>query len=252
MRRYADVLAVLAISDLRLRYGRSSLRALKWFLDPFAALGIYLVLIIFVLDRGTLAPGLLLTCAIIPFQLVIMTMINAFQAVATRTTIILNMEFPRILIPLSSVATESVAFTASLIILPLMMAVYGIAPTSATLWLPVALLLTVASATALAYPCTLVGLWYPELQPFMVSLARSFFFLAPGLVAFSEITGTAHELLPLNPLTGLFELYRDALLYGRSPPAWQIAYPLAVSTILLVVFVPLYRREAPSLAKLVG
>jgi ABC-type polysaccharide/polyol phosphate export permease len=59
-------------------------------------------------------------------------------------------------------------------------------------------------------------------------------------------------LLPLNPLTGLFELYRDALLYGTAPAVWEVAYPLATSVILLLVTVPLYRREAPSLAKLVG
>jgi ABC-type polysaccharide/polyol phosphate export permease len=78
------------------------------------------------------------------------------------------------------------------------------------------------------------------------------FFLAPGLIALSQITGAAHDWLPLNPLTGLFELYRDALLYGSSPPAWQVVYPLGASVLVLLITVPLYRREAPSLAKLVG
>lgn len=243
---------MLAISDLRMRYGRGSMRALKWFLDPFAALGIYLVLIVFVLNRSSGAPGLVLVCAIVPFQLVVTTMINALRAVALRSSIIVNMDFPRMLIPVSSVVTESVAFTASLVILPLMMAVYGVAPTAAALWLPVALLVTVAIAAALAYPAVLFGLWYPELQPFVVSLARAMFFLAPGLIALSEITGAARDWLPLNPLTGLFELYRDALLYGHSPPAWQVLYPLAASAVVLLITVPLYRREAPSLAKLVG
>ncbi len=36
---------MLAVSDLRIRYGRGGLRAVKWFLDPFAALGVYLVLV---------------------------------------------------------------------------------------------------------------------------------------------------------------------------------------------------------------
>jgi lipopolysaccharide transport system permease protein len=134
----------------------------------------------------------------------------------------------------------------------LMMAVYGVAPTPALLWLPVALALTVALAVALAYPSALIGIWWPELQPFALSLLRAMFFLAPGLVALSQLTGTARQWLPLNPLTGLFEFYRDAVLYGQAPPAWQVLYPLATSVLLLAVGLPLYRREMPALVKLVG
>jgi len=251
-RRASDVLTVLAISDLRIRYGRGGLRALKWFLDPFAALGIYLVLVAVVLNRSSTAPGLILVCAILPFQLVVTTVSNAMQAVGTRASIIVNMAFPRMLLPLSSLVTESVAFAASLVMLPLMMAIYGVAPTPSTLWLAVALALTVALAASLAYPSALFGIWWPELLPFALSLLRAFFFLAPGLVALSQITGAAHDWLPLNPLTGLFEFYRHAVLYGDAPPAWQILYPLGVAVLLFAVGVPLYRREQSALAKLVG
>jgi ABC-type polysaccharide/polyol phosphate export permease len=250
--RARDVLVVLTISDLRIRYGRGGMRAVKWFLDPFAALGVYLVLITLVLNTGSASPGLVLVCAVIPFQLVMMGTVNALQSVSTRASIIVNMSFPRILVPASSVVTEAVAFSASLVMLPLMMAVYGVGPTPAALWLPVALALTVLLAASLAYPAALFGLWYPELIPFAVSLVRTLFFLAPGLVALSEITGIARDLLPFNPLTGLFELYRDALLYGTSPPAWQVLYPLVAGAAALALGMLLYRREQPWLAKLVG
>jgi lipopolysaccharide transport system permease protein len=251
-RRTEDVLTVLAISDLRVRYGRGGLRAIKWFLDPFAALGVYLVLVAVVLNRNGGAPGVVLVCAILPFQLVVMTVSNAMQSVPTRASILVNMAFPRMLLPASSVVTEGVAFTASLVMLPLMMAVYGIAPTPAILWLPVALGLTVALSAALAYPSALFGIWWPELLPFALSFLRAFFFLAPGLVALSQLTGTARHWLPLNPLTGLFEFYRHAVLYGNSPPVWEILYPLGITLLLVGLGVPLYRREQASLAKLVG
>jgi ABC-type polysaccharide/polyol phosphate export permease len=72
------------------------------------------------------------------------------------------------------------------------------------------------------------------------------------LIALSQITGTARDLMPFNPLTGLFELYRDALLYGHSPPAWQIFAPLAFAVALLLLVVPVYRREQSSFSKLIG
>ena len=56
---------------MRIRYGRGRVRFLKWVLDPIAALGVYLLLVALVLDRGGDAIGLSLACAIVPFQLMI-------------------------------------------------------------------------------------------------------------------------------------------------------------------------------------
>src|SRR5262245_4970945 len=105
--RVIDVLVALTIADLRLRYGRGARRLLKWLLDPFALVGVYLLFVTFVLDLGGKAPGLSLACAVVPFQLIMSTVINAMIAVTTRSTIILNMSFKRVLIPISSVLTET-------------------------------------------------------------------------------------------------------------------------------------------------
>lgn len=251
-RRAADVVAELTKSDIKLRYGRGRIRVLKWLLDPFAAVGVFLLLVAFVFGQGGEATGLSLVCAIIPFQLVMMSVVNALQAVGLRASIILNMDFPRVLIPVSSVATEAVVLTASLPLIPLMMAAYGVAPTAAIAWLPVAFAVTIAFALALAYPAALAGVWYPELMPFAVSLIRALFFVAPGLVALDQVTGTMRDLLPINPLSGLFESFRDALLFGQSPEAWQLLVPLGAALLILAVSVPLFGREQSQLAKLLG
>jgi ABC-2 type transport system permease protein len=252
VRHGLDVLRVLTISDLRVRYGRGALRFLRWILDPLAALGVYLLLVSLVLSRTEEAIGLSIACAVVPFTLLMSSVVNALTSVQLRGSILLNMGFPRMLIPVASVSTETVAFTATLVLLPIMMAVYGIAPTVAILWLPAALAVTIVLALAFAYPATLFGVWYPELQPFAISFARAAFFLAPGLVALDEITGTARDLLPFNPFTGLFESFRDALLYGQAPAAWQLLAPLGAAVLILALTVPLYKREQTRLAKLLG
>jgi len=252
LRRAVEVLAELVRSDILIRYGRGRIRFLKWLLDPIAALGIYLLLVALVLDRGGNSAGLSLVCAIVPFQLVMMSVINALQAVGLRGSIILNMRFPRTLIPASSVVTESVVLTASLTLIPLMMIIYGVAPTVSILWLVPAFAAALALAIGLAYPAALFGVWYPELMPLAVSLIRAMFFLAPGLVALDQVTGSAHDLLPLNPLTGLFESFRDALLFGQAPAAWELLVPFGVGAALFAIAYPVYRSEQSELAKLLG
>jgi ABC-type polysaccharide/polyol phosphate export permease len=250
LRRSIDVLISLTISDLKVRYGRGGWRLVKWIADPFALVGVYLVLVTLVLDRPGEAPGLSLACAVIPFQLFTTTIVNALSAVAARRSIVLNMGFNRTLLPLSGALTETVAFGASLLLLALMMAVYGVAPTLTILWLPVVIAMTLLLAIGVAYPAALLGIWMPEIGNFVMSFVRVLFFIAPGLVPLSQISGTAHDLLLINPMTGLFESYRDVLLYGDAPGAFELLYPAALGVLLLLAFVPVFRSEQRQFAKI--
>jgi lipopolysaccharide transport system permease protein len=246
-----DVLVALTRSDLKIRYGRGPLRRVKWLLDPIAALGVYLALIALVIDNEGRAAGLSVACAVVPFQLIMMTVVNALRAVELRRSIVANMSFRRVLIPVSSALTELVGFAGTLLLLPVMMAAYLVAPTPAVLLLPLMIAVTLVLAIAVAYPASLLGLWVPELAPFAVSAVRTLFFLAPGLVALDEVYGHTHDVLKLNPLSGVFEGFRAVLLDGAAPAAWHVLVPLAYAAALLAVFVPVYRREEPHFAKLI-
>jgi lipopolysaccharide transport system permease protein len=247
--RAIEVIGALTRSDLKVRYGRGRLSTIKWLLDPFAAVGVYLLLVAFVLDRPGHAVGLSIACAVVPFQLVMMTIINALRAVDLRRSVITNMAFDKSLIPVASMCTEAVGFSACFVLLALLMAIYGVAPTPWILMLPLVVAVTLFFATACAFPAAVIGLWMPELAPFVMSAARATYFVAPGLVALSSIYGHTHDLLIVNPLTGLFEGFRDALLYGQAPQWWELAYPTAFAALLIVAIYPLWRRDAPHFAK---
>lgn len=251
LKRATDVLLALSVAELRARYGRGSIRFVKWIFDPFAAVGVYLLLVALILDLPGEAPGLSIACAVIAFQIVLMTIASSMDSIRSRGSIILNMGFRKGLIPIAVTMTESLAFASSLALLAIMMAVYGIAPTVAILWFPAVLGINILFAAACAFPMTLVGLWYEDMRPFVVSLVRTMFFLAPGLVPLSQISGGVSDLIWLNPLTGMFEAYRDVLLYGQAPAAWELLYPLGIAIAMLVAFVPLFLREQRHFAKLI-
>jgi ABC-type polysaccharide/polyol phosphate export permease len=246
-----DVLFALTAADLRTRYGRGPLRVVKWLLDPFALVGVYLILVTFVLNRPGFAPGLSLACAVVPFQLIMTTVINAMSAVTTRRSIILNMAFPRSLLPVSSALTESVGFLASFSLVAVMMASYRIAPTLAIVWLPVIVVVTICFAIAIAFPTLLFGLWFRELRPVAISLVRTMFFLGSGLVPLAATRGSVDNALKINPFTAIFESYREVLMFGKAPRLWEVVYPLALSAAIVALFLPLYMREQRQFAKVV-
>ncbi len=248
---WPEVLLSLSQADLRIRYGRGPLRLLRWLLEPFALAGVYLVFVAVVLNRPGHAIGLSLACAVVPFQLLMATTINALGSITARRSIILNMKFNRLLIPLATTLTEMAVFAASFALIVMMMLIYGVGPASSLVWLPVALLMNVLLAVALAFPAALFGLWFKELRVFAISFMRTLFFLAPSLVPHSVTTGLAYNLLKLNPLTGLFDTYRDIFLYDRTPAAWAVLYPTGVALVLLGIAVPVYRHEQDQFAKVV-
>jgi lipopolysaccharide transport system permease protein len=244
-----DQLRVMVAADLKARYGRGGWKLVKWIIDPFALVGVYLLLDTFIFYRRPYAQGLSLACSIIPFQLLAMTISSSLTAVQQRRSIIANTHFRRELLPVATALTEAVGFAASLALLLIMMAVYGIAPSLSMLWLPVFLALTVVLGIAIAYPVTLIGVWAPSLTGLILSAVRMAYYLAPGLVTLAAIHGRTNTLVRINPMTGLFEGLRHAVLYRSSPSPWELLIPLGTALLLLAIFVPVYRDEQKHFAK---
>jgi ABC-type polysaccharide/polyol phosphate export permease len=245
------VLVALARSDLRIRYGRGPWQIVNWLVNPFALVGIYVLLRV-ILGRGGYAPGLSVACAVVPFQIVLLGFESAMSAVSLREPILLNRRFDRMLIPPSAVMTEGLAFGASFMMFPIGMAVYGVPPTASLLWLPVVVVATLVLAFGVAWPAALLGVWVPTIRIFASQALRILFFAAPGVVALAEVSDEARRYVVFNPLTGLFECFRHVFLYGSSPEFWQLAYPIGAGLLLTVAFLPLYRREQRHFAKLVS
>ncbi len=223
---------------------------MKWLIDPFALVGIYLLLRV-ILDRSGESVALTLACSVVPFQIVLLSAMSALTAVSLREPILLNMRFDRMLIPPASVLTESLAFAASFLMFPIAMAFYGIGPTLALLWLPVVIAATLLLALGVAWPAALIGLWFPSITVFAGQACGSSTSPRPGLVALSEVSPEVREWMVWNPLTGLFESFRHVFLYGDAPELWELAYPAGVGLVLMLLFVPVYRREQRHFAKLV-
>lgn len=250
-RRRMDVLVALARSDLRIRYGRGSWQIVNWFVTPFVLVGVYVLLRV-ILDRSGAAVGLSIACAVVPFQIVLLSAISAMNSVSLREPILLNRRFDLMLIPPSSVVTEALAFATSFVMFPLMMIFYGVEPTAALLWLPLVVVSTMVLAVGAAWPAAVLGIWAPSLQVFAGQALRILFFAAPGLVALSELSEGVRDWIVFNPLSGLFEAFRHVFLYGDSPELWELAYPAGFGLLLMAVFIPLYRREQRHFAKLVS
>ena len=83
-RRAADLLVSLGTADMRVRYGRGPWQFFKWLADPFFVTGVYLALVALVLNRPGGEPGLSVACAVVPFQLIIATVVTSLDSTRAR------------------------------------------------------------------------------------------------------------------------------------------------------------------------
>src|SRR5262245_57267331 len=222
LRRRMHVVLALARSDLRIRYGRGAWQVVNWLVNPFALVGIYLLLRL-MLNKASGAAALSIACAVVPFQVVVQAAESSMSAVSLREPVLLNRRFDRMLLPPSSLVTESFAFGASCLLFPITMLVGGVAPTAALLWLPVVLASTALFALGLTWPFSLAGLWFPNLKVLFSQALRILFFAAAGVVALDEVSPRTRAWIVWNPLTALFESFRAVFLYGQAPATWELA-----------------------------
>jgi len=218
--------------DIKIRYKQTLLGAGWAIIQPLFAM------ILFTLFFGRLAriPSdgvpypLFAYAAILPWSYFSQAIARSGASLVGDATLISKVFFPRIIVPLSSALAPVVDFALAFVVLLGMMAWFGIAPTLAVIAVP--LLLFLALLTALA-----VGLWLSALNvryrdvgqtiPFLVQL---WMFASPVVYPLSLVPEKWRFLYSLNPMAGVIEGFRWALL-GKASPDVAV---MAATTVMVV------------------
>lgn len=125
--------------------------------------------------------------------------------------------FPRILIPAAAIASGLVDFAISFVVLLVMMAAYGVAPTWAMLALPLFLLGTIISAAGAGILFAALIVTYRDVRYIMTFVMQLWLFGTPVLYTLDIIPAQWHRLYSLNPMVGMIAGFRGCILGARFP-----------------------------------
>ncbi len=125
--------------------------------------------------------------------------------------------FPRILIPAAAIASGLVDFAISFVVLLVMMAAYGVAPTWAMLALPLFLLGTIVSAAGAGILFAALIVTYRDVRYIMTFVMQLWLFGTPVLYTLDIIPAQWHRLYSLNPMVGMIAGFRGCILGARFP-----------------------------------
>ena len=237
---FRELIYLLAWRDIRASYNQTILGSSWAILKPVFTMAIVSLIfggLIGVPSEGMPYPIFVFT-ALLPWQLFARTLAGSSTSLVANENLLTKVYFPRLVVPLSAIATGILDFMIAFVVLLGMMAYYRIPPTGALSLLPLFVLLAIAAALG-------VGLWFAALNvryrdvghglPF---LTQMWMFATPIIYPASLVPESLRMVYWLNPTVGMVEGFRWALLGTGNRPG--VAFMLSMMTTLAVLVSGLY------------
>jgi len=241
---YRELILFMTWRDLKVRYKQTLLGASWAILQPF------LTMVVFSIFFGNLAnvPSdgvpypIFSYTALIPWTLFSKALQDASRSLVASSHMITKVYFPRMILPLASVLAGVVDFLIAFVVLIGMMVVYGIVPTSNIWALPLFLLLALITAVGVGFWLSALNVLYRDINYVLPFLTQFWMFLTPIAYPSSMVPQRFQALYALNPMTGVVEGFRWALLGTGQAPGVMTAVSTLVALILLVTGMFYFRR----------
>jgi ABC-type polysaccharide/polyol phosphate export permease len=264
----------LVSADIKRKGSDTLLGNLWWVLDPVLQMTVYLILLTVILQRSTPDFPLFLFCAILPWKWFASSINDSVVSVVRHERLIKQVAFPKIVLPLSAILAEVVSFTIGVLIL--LVVVLVAFPAHATIniaWIPLIAFVQFVFTTGLSLLISGINAFYRDVGILAGHVIRLWFFLSPTLWSFDSTAGrfdaieraigpAGVAILRYNPFAILLTAYRD-VIYGRvvgdepnlsftpgqPPDLVALGALLAVSVVLVLVGLVVFKRLEPAFAK---
>jgi lipopolysaccharide transport system permease protein len=250
---YRELLFFLVWRDVKIRYKQTALGAAWAVLQPFFTMVVFSV--VFGRLAGLPSDGVpypvFTYSALLPWQLFAFALGESSNSLVAHQRLISKVYFPRLIIPLSAVGVGLVDFGVSFVVLLGLMTYYGIAPTLALWTVPFWALLAVSSALGVGLWLSALNVKYRDVRYTLPFMTQIWMFASPVAYASSLVPETWRPLYAVNPMVGVIDGFRWALLGTPAPSQVTLLVSLGAVSTLLLTGLMYFRRTERSFADLV-
>jgi lipopolysaccharide transport system permease protein len=251
--QYRELLYFLTWRDIKIRYKQTVLGAAWAIIQPF------LTMVVFTLFFGKLAkipsegvPYPIFSYAgLLPWTFFAQAMNQSSDSLVGNAHLITKVYFPRLAVPLSATLAPFVDFCIAFIVLIGMMFYYQIFPTGTLVWLPAFLLLAFATSLGAGLWLSALNVQYRDVRYTVPFLTQLWLFATPVIYPSGAVHGPWRVILGLNPMTGVVEGFRWALLGIGEAPGAMIYTSMGVSLLLVFTGLIYFNRMEKTFADVV-
>ncbi len=250
---YRELLYFLVWRDIKVRYKQTALGAAWAVLQPV------LTMIVFSVFFGRLAKvpsdgipyPIFAYAALLPWQLFAFALSESANSLVGSQNLIQKVYFPRLVIPFAGVLAGLVDFAIAFVVLLGMMAYYGIHPTAAILAVPVLIVFAVVAALSVGLWLSALNVKFRDVRYTIPFLTQFWMFATPVAYPSSLVPIKWRALLGLNPMAGVVEGFRWALLGKSTSPGPLLWVSVGVVILLLIGGLGYFRRMEKTFADIV-
>lgn len=230
--KYRSLIWVFAWQELKTQYAQTYFGVAWAVLRPLVILSVFTVLFNNLLNIQTTSPYFLFAFSgMIAWNFFQNIASNASSAIMQRQSLIRKMYFPKMILPLAKVLVAGVEAVVSLAIILVMMVVMWHLPTGNIFALPFFMFLNICCGLAVAFWMNALNIRYRDLNQIVIPLLSIGIWFTPVFFPTTIIPEQYHFLVYLNPMAGVIEGFRFALLGEPFPEKW---YFLSIALTILI------------------
>ena len=250
---YRELLYFLTWRDIKVRY-KQTILGITW-----AVIQPLFMMLIFTVFFGRLAKvpsdglpyPIFAFTALLPWQMFSRALTDASTSLVVNERLITKVYFPRLLVPASAVLASLVDFGIAFVFLLGMMVFYGIIPTVASATLPLFVLFALITALGVGFWLSALDAQYRDVRYTLPFLTQFWLFATPVVYPSSLVPEPWRLLYGLNPMVGVVEGFRWALLGKGMPPNAMLAVSVIASLMIFVGGLYYFSRMEKTLADVV-
>jgi ABC-2 type transport system permease protein len=244
-RRYRHALWLLTKRDLRVRYSTSALGYVWSILDPLVMSGIYWFVFTQVFHRGSVGEEpyiVFLLAALLPWMWFTGSVSDSTRAFIKESKLIRSTTIPRSIWVARIVASKGIEFLLSIPVL----AVFVIATGAHLHWQVVLYPLAIVLQCALVYGLGLIVaplvVFFRDLERAVKLVLRFAFYASPIIYGTQALPDSLHALAAMNPLTGIFGIYRSAF-FPSQLDWYEVLVSVVITAVVVSVGLVVFRRS---------
>jgi ABC-type polysaccharide/polyol phosphate export permease len=249
---YRQLVALLVVRELKVRYKRSVFGLLWTMLNPLLLMIVYTVVFTTVMASGQKNFSIFLLAALLPWLFFQTAVMQGLNAILGNQDLIRKVRVPQAVFPLSVVGSNLVNFTLSMAPLFLLMAALKQPFSAALLFLPVAMVFLTVFTSGVTLLLASLTVFFRDVKHLTEVALQMLMYLSPVLYDLHTLGANKswwfqlfRKFLALNPLTYLLAMVRDPVYYARVPGWHSIAIAAGVSLFSLLAGYRIFQRLAP-------
>lgn len=251
--RFRELLGFLAWRDIKVRYKQTTLGVLWALIQPAVTLAVFTFIFgkLAGMPAGNAPYPLLVLCGLLPWQLFSAAFSNASGSLVANTHLISKIYFPRLIVPLSSVAVALIDFAVVLVLLAILYLWWQFTPDWRIIFLPLFIVLTLLTAIGTGLWLTALTVKYRDFRFVVPFLLQVGLFLSP--VGFSSTNLPNWRFVySLNPMVGAIDGFRWCLLRGEPVlEPLNLAISIGMAAVLLISGLWYFRHTERTFADLI-